>query len=99
MPQGSYVLVRTTGGRPAVRRVWEVRLSEVLVVHEAYYRRWQEHPHISPQAFSIPSDSVFQHDPNLFDQLDAVFDRARQSDEAAGTQLQELWSQAAPFST
>ncbi len=98
MPQGSYVLVRTTSGRPAIRRVWEVRLSEVLVVHEAYYRRWQEHPHISPQAFSIPSDSVFQHDPDLFDQLDAVFNRARQSDETAGTQLQELWSQAAPFS-
>ena len=98
MPKGSYVLVRTTGGRPAVRQVWEVRPTGVLVVHEAYYRRWLEHPHISPLAFSIPSDSVFKHDPDLFEQLDAVFNRARQSDEAAGTQLRELWAQAIPFS-
>ena len=42
MPQGDLVLLRTSGGRPAMRRVWEVRPQEVLVVHDDYYRRNKE---------------------------------------------------------
>jgi len=94
MPQGDLVLVRTSGGRPAVRRVWEVRPQDVLVVHDNYYRRWEGRPHILPQTFSIAKDQAFQPDADLAERLSILFARTRQGDAEAQAGLQRLWDQA-----
>jgi hypothetical protein len=97
MPQGDVLLVKTSGGRPAVRRVWEARPGEVLVVHEAYYRRWQRHPHIAPQAYAFPRDQVFRHDTALLERLEALFTRSRHGDTGAAAELGEGWAQATSY--
>jgi hypothetical protein len=97
MPQGDLVLLRTSGDRPATRRIWEVRPREVLVVHDDYYRRWERHRHLLPQTFSIVRDRLFQPDTDLAQRLGALFARTRHGDADAQAGLHRLWDQAVPL--
>ena len=97
MPQGDLILVKTSGARPAVRRVWEAKPAELLIVHDEYYLRWQQHQHIIPQTYSVPRDRVFQHDATLAERLTETFQQIRRGDAGAGTTLDSLWAQAQPY--
>ena len=80
-----------------MRRIWEVRSQEVLVVHDDYYRRWEGRRHILPQTFSIAKNQVFQPDADLAERLSALFARIRHGDSDAQAGLQRLWDQAVPL--
>jgi hypothetical protein len=69
----------------------------VLVVHDEYLRRWQQHPHIMPQSFAIPQDRVYQHDADLAVRLEALFARRRLGSPGAEAELTEAWAQAKSY--
>ena len=97
MPQGDLILVKTSGARPAVRRVWEAKPTEVLIVHDEYFRRWQQHKHIIPQTYNVPRDRVFQHEAALAERLEELFQRIRGGEADAAADLDGLWAQAQPY--
>lgn len=74
--RGDRVIVRAFGGRPFVRRVWEVYEKFVLITDDAQYALLDsKQDAIEP--LGCPREDVFKYDPKLAGSIEGLHKRGK----------------------
>ena len=89
MNRGDIVLVRTSGDRPNVRRIWEPEGEKPAVCFEDYWVRWERNG-VDPVCTRVPRPQVYAFDAALVRELEQAHEAGNADHLAA------LWTRAAP---
>lgn len=92
MFRSDVVLCRAAGDQPLIRRVWSIADDGVFICTQQNFQLWEEQE-FEPVAVKVPFGAVYEHDEQLFKQLNGAF----RPGENHNAELEKLWLSAEPY--